>query len=196
MLYLARLPQPTSPSNLPWSALTITKSDPEINLGMSFYYYCVQVCPRQRRLVARTVATWATPGAFFSAFSSFARERFGRVAGGSIGAKLTGRALTKHNSYVGGRQWCRANNAQRSQCICFVTLYMSLGKSVPLICAPSTHAYIHVWEAKPFTFSNEQFSSSTSSKAFPLTLALSHQLNGPPLLTIVLSQPNVAHALV
>ena len=160
MLYLTRLPQPTSPSNLLlWSALTLKKSDPEINLGMSFYYYCVQVCPRQRRLVARTVATWATPGAFFSAFSSFAPERFGRVAGGSIGAKLTGRALTKHNSYVGGRQWCRANNAQRSQCICFVTLYMSLGKGVPLICAPSTQAYI-------FTFGRlSRLRSQTSSSA-------------------------------
>ena len=73
---------------------------------------------------------------------------------------------------------------------------MSLGKGLPLICAPSTYAYIHVWEPKPFTFSNDQFSSSTSSTAFPLTLAVSYQLNGPPLLTIVASLPNVAHALV
>ena len=78
---------------------------------------------------------------------------------------------------------------------CFVTLNMSLGEGLPLICARSIHAYIHVWEPKPFTFSNDQFSSSTSSTAFPLTLALFHQLNGPPLLTIVLSLPNGVHAL-
>ena len=63
------------------------------------------------------------------------------------------------------------------------------------MCAFHSSLYIHVWEAKPFTFSNEQFSSSTSSKAFPLAIALSHQVNGPHLLTIVLSLPNGVHAL-
>ena len=90
----------------------------------------------------------------------------------------------------------------RKQCSAFAmylfcyTLHVAGERCAINMCAFHSSLYIHVWEAKPFTFSNEQFRSSTSSKAFPLTLALSHQLNGPPLLTIVLSQPNVAHAIV
>ena len=89
-----------------------------------------------------------------------------------------------------------AQKCSASMIYCFVTLHMSLGECLPLICAPSTHARIHVWEAKPVTFSNDKFSSSTSSTAFLLMLAMSHQLNGLALLTIVLSLPNVANALV